>query len=75
MADGPPNEVYIGMVDGQWPIRAFGGQVHALHWVQETQQKEGEHKVHLWLCRILSSQEMAVVPPSPPRLVPRYDGG
>ena len=75
MADSPPKEVYIGTVDGQWPIQAFTEQSHAIRWMQDTEAKEGEHRVHLWLCRLDVQHELTVLPPSAPRLIPRYDHG
>lgn len=73
MPDRPPAEVYIGTIDGQWPMQVFEQQHLAISWMQDAEKKEGEHRVHLWLCRLSVTSEMTVLPPSAPRLIPRYE--
>lgn len=74
--DAPlPAEVYIGTTEGTWPIYAFAQQELAIRWMQEADKGLNTGRVHLWLCRLDVQHELTVVPPSAPRLIPKYIDG
>lgn len=58
-----PEELYLGIIENEWPIRAFESVAHALHWLGEDPRKR-----HLWHVVPANPRKMIYVPPGEPRL-------
>jgi len=61
---GPPfaTVMWFGSVDGQWPIRCWEAEVHAMAWLRNAQPDE---RRHLWKARVVDPVEFEIVDPKP----------
>jgi hypothetical protein len=55
-----PDELWIGVTDGEWPIRAFVSPAHAAGWVGEAPEKRHAFRVDGTI-----TAEVQHVPPVP----------
>lgn len=58
-----PPELYLGRIDGQWPIEVFTEKSHAASWLAE-----GHFGRRVWKVAVAVLSEMELVPPTPPDL-------
>ena len=61
-----PEEIYIGVTDGLWPIEAWTNEGHATYWAGK-QGQEGRRR-HVFKVRLADIREMEYVPPGEARL-------
>jgi len=63
-------ELWFGMVESQWPIRAFENEVHATTWAGETTTGfAGVRLRHfIWKARLVDVVPLEYVPPGAARL-------
>ena len=57
MADGLPAEMWFGTVRGEWPIRCWSSEAHALAWMQ------GERSGVVWKASIVDPVQYRLVEP------------
>lgn len=60
-----PPELYLGKVQGEWPVITFTTPEHAASWLSE---RIGGRK-QVWRCSISVDAEMTITDPIPPQLV------
>lgn len=58
----PPNELWLGMVNGQWPVHAFTVERDALRFLESA--CAGERR-HVWKATVTDLQEFVRVAPAP----------
>lgn len=66
-AERPATEVYIGTVQGRWPLYIFESADLAVHWLTESNPQLSERR-RLWRASISYLNEMELVPPTPATL-------
>ncbi len=67
MADTrPPDELYLGTTEGEWPVQAFTAEAHATGWLDGG--PPGDHRRHVWKVHLDEVTEMVLTPPVPSRL-------
>lgn len=67
----PPDEVFIGMVPHEWPLRIFASEAHASGWLNETGAPQGLAGRRLFRVQIVDAVEYEPVPPVPASIRPR----
>ena len=65
----PPNELYLGTIEGEWPVQAFTNENHVISWLQE----KGDHRRHAWKVHLDEVTEKVLTPPVAARLVAREE--
>ena len=63
-----PEKMWMGKVEGEWPVYAFVGEDSALRWMQECVEETPTRRPHLWLVKVVPEHEMEIVPPVEARL-------
>ena len=59
---GPPfTSLLLGMVEGEWPVRAFTEECHAMNWLR----RAGGTRTRLWRVSIHDPVELRLVEPLP----------
>jgi hypothetical protein len=58
-----PGELWLGMIEGQWPVYAFVGEGHAANWVKEP-TKNGQRKF-VWHVEELNAMQLELISPAP----------
>lgn len=62
-----PEEIYIGVTEGLWPIEAWTNERQAAYWAGK-QDQEGRRR-RVFKVRLADVREMEYVPPGEERLV------
>lgn len=65
-----PTELLIGITNGEWPVYAFENDRHAISFLNDP--TDG-HRRRVWRVNLTVVNELEVLPPSEPRLIPKYD--
>lgn len=63
--DVPPEEIYVGKVRGEWPLRAFASVSQARSWAAVD-----PYRRTVWLATVRKYRRMRYVPPGDSRLEP-----
>jgi hypothetical protein len=53
-----PAELWLGMVDGQWPVQTFVNEGHALYWAATPSIEETRR---VWKVRLVDVTELRLV--------------
>jgi hypothetical protein len=59
-----PQTAVLGMQRGEWPVRIFVRDVHAIHWMSENPSNR-----EIWRVDIANVRKLRYVPPNEPSLV------
>ena len=62
MPELPPTDVYLGKIDGQWPVHMLLTDTAAMHWL--TAAAPGEWR-RVWPAKIDLGTEVTLVEPAP----------
>jgi hypothetical protein len=60
----PPDELYLGTIEGEWLVQAFTAETHVVSWLSE----KGDHCRHAWKVHLDEVTEMVLTPPVAARL-------
>jgi hypothetical protein len=73
-AERVPDELIIGMIDGQWPVVAFTTEGHAIAWFSSRSADHPAGKRRLWRVKIVGAVELELTQPVERRLIERVRG-
>ena len=62
MTTPPPEQMWFGNIDGQWPIQCWEAEVHAMAWLRNAKPNE---RRRLWKARVVDPVEFEAVNPEP----------
>lgn len=58
-----PETLFIGKINGEWPIRAFTKEEHVISWLMVPESEGGKRRV--WKITLTDYQELKLVRPEP----------
>jgi hypothetical protein len=62
-----PEEIFIGKIQGEWPLHAWEAEAHATVWLSESSPQTGRQR-RLWKATVTYDAELDLVKPVPARL-------
>lgn len=68
--DDPPEQIWVGTIRGQWPIRVFVSEDQAITWVTTNDKEANSIYRRLWSARLVDLRRLQVIV-TPPRLEPQ----
>lgn len=60
-----PEELWLGVCIGQWPVQAFINEGHLMGWLGEKGQETQSYPRRAWKVRIEVIEEVEIVKPEP----------
>jgi hypothetical protein len=69
--EGLPENVFIGGINGKWPLQIFAGDEHAKYWLEHPEDGE---KRRLFRVRLTEVTELRLIPAGESRLAIMVEG-